>query len=189
MRKPHADEYISYRYINISRGVPVALFLTSCFGICEILEPSKPKRSDNAFYVCTSHLSEPQKEAFSAWDGTKIVIMSESAKKNERKIGCMGQNNRKTPSFCFVNTLSVLPDYQYSLKIYAHANLCFMTSASGDHTGSSHWAEVFGCATCRVQLLVSFSRAREKMLKKSTESTAWRYSALKYSYMPCSRFL
>ena len=123
MRKPHADEYISYRYINIPRGVPVALFLTSCFGICEILEPSKPKRSENAFYICTSHLFEPQKEAFSAWDGTKIVIMSESAKKNERKIGCMGQNNRKTPSFCFVNTLSVLPDYQYTLKIYAHANL------------------------------------------------------------------
>lgn len=26
--KPHADEYISYRYIDIPRGVPVALFLT-----------------------------------------------------------------------------------------------------------------------------------------------------------------
>ncbi len=26
--KPHADEYISHRYIDIPRGVPVALFLT-----------------------------------------------------------------------------------------------------------------------------------------------------------------
>ena len=40
-----------------------------------------------------------------------------------------------------------------------------------------------------IGLFARYIRARDKMLKKSTESTAWRYSALKYSYMPCSRFL
>ena len=34
-----------------------------------------------------------------------------------------------------------------------------------------------------------FSRARDKKLKKSTESTARGCRILKYSYMPCSRFL
>ena len=36
---------------------------------------------------------------------------------------------------------------------------------------------------------VIYVRARDKKLKKSTESTAMGCSVLKYSYMPCSRFL